>query len=57
MNFPMLIFKITLHVEQYKLFRDLVCLCSPGYPSTLSVEQTGLKLTQICMILSPKGWN
>ena len=34
-------------------FFKTVSLCSPGCPRTYSVDQTGLKLTEICLPLSP----
>jgi hypothetical protein len=36
------------------VFRDGISLCSSGYPSTYSVDQAGLKLTEICLPVPPK---
>ena len=34
------------------VFQDTVCLCNPGCPGDLSVDQAGLELTEICLPLS-----
>jgi hypothetical protein len=40
------------------IYLDRVSLCpSPGCPGTLSVDQAGLKFTEICLPLPPKCWN
>jgi hypothetical protein len=37
-------------------FQDRVSLCSPGCPGTHSVDQAGLKLTEILLPLPPECW-
>jgi hypothetical protein len=32
-------------------------LCSPGCPRTSSMDQAGLKLTEICLPLPPEYWD
>jgi hypothetical protein len=34
-----------------------VSLCSPGCPGTCSVDQAGLELTEICLLLPSKCWD
>jgi hypothetical protein len=38
-------------------FQDIVSLGSPGCPGTHSIDQGGLKLTDICLPLLPKCWD
>jgi hypothetical protein len=35
----------------FVVFQDGVSLCSPGCPGTCSVDQAGLELTEICLLL------
>jgi hypothetical protein len=37
------------------VFLDRVSLCSLGCPGTLSVDQNGLELTEICLFLPSEG--
>jgi hypothetical protein len=37
-------------------FQDRISLCSPGCPGISSLDQAGLKLTDICLPLPPKCW-
>ena len=40
------------------VFRDRISLCSFGAcPETLSVDQAGLELTEICLSLPPECWD
>jgi hypothetical protein len=39
------------------VFQDGVSLCSPGCPGTHSVDQAGLKFTEICLPLLPECWD
>ena len=45
---------LSLHIILF-FSLDKVSLCSPGCPGTLSVDQAGLKLTEICP--SPVCWD
>ena len=39
------------------VFWNRVSLCSPSYARTISVDQAGLELTEICLPLPPEGWD
>lgn len=39
------------------VFLDRVSLCSPGCPETCSIDQAALKLTEVCLSLSPECCN
>ena len=51
-------FSIDLNIFLFVfVFPDRVSLCSPGCPGTCSLDQAGLKLTEILLSLSLECWD
>ena len=44
-------------IEIVGFFRRRVSLCIPGYPATHFVDQAGLELTEIYLLLPPQCWD
>jgi hypothetical protein len=42
------------HTHTHTVFQDRISLCSFGYPEPHSVDQAGLKLTEVCLLQPPK---
>lgn len=38
------------------IFKNMVCLCSSGWPGSFCVDQAALELTEISLSLPPKCW-
>jgi hypothetical protein len=48
---------LKIYLYLFYLFGVRVSLCSPDCPGTLSVDQCGLELTEICLRLPPDCWD
>jgi hypothetical protein len=44
-------------LKLFFFFPNIVSLCSPDCPGTSSVEQAGLELTEIYLLLPPERWD
>lgn len=38
-------------------FKESISLCSPNWPGNCDVDQTSLKLTEVCLTLPPECWD
>jgi len=56
-SFHIVLFLFVWLIDCFLVFEDRFSLCSPGCPETHSIDQAGLKFTDISLPLPPKCWD